>query len=66
MAHCLRVTAAVALFNSGEDEHMIAFRLRPPRMWCLLLYSRSIELRRNDVVNIPSTVAGIELFHASS
>jgi hypothetical protein len=28
MAHCLRVTAAVALFNSGEDEHMIAFRHR--------------------------------------
>jgi hypothetical protein len=28
MAHCLRVTAAVALFNSGEDEHVIAFRLR--------------------------------------
>jgi hypothetical protein len=28
MAHCLRVTAAVALFNSGEKEEMIAFRLR--------------------------------------
>jgi hypothetical protein len=27
MAHCLRVTAAVALFNSGKNEHMIAFRL---------------------------------------
>jgi hypothetical protein len=28
MAHCLRVTAAVALFNSGEDKHLIAFQLR--------------------------------------
>jgi hypothetical protein len=27
-SHCLRVTAAVALFNSGEKEEMIAFRLR--------------------------------------
>lgn len=28
MAHCLRVTAAVALFNCGETEELIAFRLR--------------------------------------
>jgi hypothetical protein len=26
MAHSLQVTAAVALFNSGQDEHLIAFR----------------------------------------
>jgi hypothetical protein len=28
MAHCLQVTTAVALFNSGESEDLIAFRLR--------------------------------------
>jgi hypothetical protein len=27
-SHCLRVTAAVALFNSGEKDDMTAFRLR--------------------------------------